>query len=93
MASGKFQGLMQVMTKIHDDKYEAFGGRHAAFDPVTNLRVGVQVLKDVQFSLRAGEIHRLAHLGNGVGEALAGLADYDSDERRHAAFHEIGRAA
>jgi hypothetical protein len=40
------QGLMQVMTKVHDDKYEAFGGRHAAFDPVTNLRVGVQVLKE-----------------------------------------------
>ncbi|MEO6410159.1 MAG: lytic transglycosylase domain-containing protein [Burkholderiaceae bacterium] len=40
------QGLMQVMTKIHDDKYVAFGGRHAAFDPVTNLRVGAQVLKE-----------------------------------------------
>ena len=40
------QGLMQVMTKVHDDKYVAFGGRHAAFDPVTNLRVGVQVLKE-----------------------------------------------
>jgi len=40
------QGLMQVMTKVHDDKYEAFGGRHAAFDPVTNLRVGVLVLKE-----------------------------------------------
>ncbi len=40
------QGLMQVMTKVHDDKYVAFGGSHAAFDPVTNLRVGVQVLKE-----------------------------------------------
>lgn len=40
------QGLMQVMTKIHNDKYEAFGGNHAAFDPVTNVRVGVQVLKE-----------------------------------------------
>ncbi len=40
------QGLMQVMTHIHDDKYEAFGGNHAAFDPVTNLRVGVLVLKE-----------------------------------------------
>ncbi len=40
------QGLMQVMTRIHDDKYESFGGTHAAFDPVTNLRVGVQVLKE-----------------------------------------------
>lgn len=40
------QGLMQVMTHIHDDKYEAFGGTRAALDPVTNLRVGVQVLKE-----------------------------------------------
>lgn len=40
------QGLMQVMTRVHDDKYEAFGGSLAAFDPVTNLRVGVQVLKE-----------------------------------------------
>lgn len=40
------QGLMQVMTGIHHDKYELFGGRRAAFDPVTNLRVGVQVLQD-----------------------------------------------
>lgn len=40
------QGLMQVMTRVHDTKYEAFGGQHAAFDPVTNLRVGVQVLAE-----------------------------------------------
>jgi len=40
------QGLMQVLTRVHDDKYEAFGGNLAAFDPLTNLRVGVQVLKD-----------------------------------------------
>jgi hypothetical protein len=31
---------------VHDDKYLAFGGTHAAFDPVSNLRVGVQVLKE-----------------------------------------------
>jgi len=40
------QGLMQVMTRIHDEKYERFGGSRAAFDPVSNLRVGVQVLKE-----------------------------------------------
>ena len=40
------QGLMQVMTRVHDEKYLAFGGNHAAFDPVANLRVGVQVLKE-----------------------------------------------
>jgi hypothetical protein len=40
------QGLMQVMTRIHDEKYMAFGGELAALDPLTNLRVGVQVLRD-----------------------------------------------
>ena len=40
------QGLMQVMTRVHNDKYEAFGGKLTAFDPATNLRVGVQVLKE-----------------------------------------------
>lgn len=40
------QGLMQVMTKVHTDKYDSFGGRLAAFDPVTNLRVGVKVLQE-----------------------------------------------
>ncbi|MBO9680567.1 MAG: lytic transglycosylase domain-containing protein [Acidovorax sp.] len=40
------QGLMQVMTRIHTDKYQNFGGHLAAFDPVSNLRVGVSVLKE-----------------------------------------------
>jgi len=40
------QGLMQVMTGVHSDKYEFFGGKLAAFDPVTNLRVGVKVLQE-----------------------------------------------
>jgi soluble lytic murein transglycosylase-like protein len=40
------QGLMQVMTRTHADKYNDFGGRLAAFDPVTNLRVGVKVLQE-----------------------------------------------
>ena len=40
------QGLMQVMTKIHSDKYDGFGGKLAAFDPVSNLRVGVKVLQE-----------------------------------------------
>ena len=64
------QGLMQVMTRVHDDKYEAFGGTHAAFDPITNLRVGVQVLREC--IARAG----------GVAEGLrfyVGAALLDSD--------------
>ena len=48
------QGLMQVMTTVHHDKYENFGGKLAAFDPVTNLRVGVKVLQEC--IARAGSI-------------------------------------
>lgn len=48
------QGLMQVMTQVHSDKYENFGGKLAAFDPVTNLRVGVKVLQEC--IARAGSI-------------------------------------
>lgn len=40
------QGLMQVMTKVHEQKYQGFGGALAAFDPVANVRVGVNVLKE-----------------------------------------------
>lgn len=40
------QGLMQVMTQVHSDKYQSFGGKFAAFDPMANLRVGVKVLQD-----------------------------------------------
>ena len=40
------QGLMQVRTKIHTDKYDDYGGDLAAFDPIANLHVGVAVLKE-----------------------------------------------
>lgn len=48
------QGLMQVLTRVHTDKYEDFGGQLAAFDPVSNLRVGAQVLQDA--IRRAGSV-------------------------------------
>jgi hypothetical protein len=74
------QGLMQVLTRVHDDKYEAFGGNHAAFDPLTNLRVGVQVLKDCIG--KAGSIEGglrfyvgAAHLADDGGYAFKVLAE------------------
>ena len=48
------QGLMQVMTQVHQEKYENLGGKLAAFDPVTNLRVGVKVLQEC--IARAGSV-------------------------------------
>jgi len=60
------QGLMQVMTSVHDAKYQPFGGKHAALDPISNLRVGVQVLKECV--ARAGSLQEgLKHY---VGAAL-----------------------
>ncbi|MBS0451680.1 MAG: lytic transglycosylase domain-containing protein [Proteobacteria bacterium] len=48
------QGLMQVMTRVHGDKYEPAGGTLTAFDPVTNMRVGVKVL--MECISRAGSV-------------------------------------
>ena len=48
------QGLMQVMTNIHKDKYEAIGGVGAALNPYANIKVGALVLKDC--IARAGSI-------------------------------------
>ncbi len=74
------QGLMQVMTRVHDDKYERFGGTLAAFDPVTNLRVGVQVLKECiarAGSLESGLRHYVgaANLPDDGGYATKVLAE------------------
>jgi hypothetical protein len=40
------QGLMQVMSKVHSDKFQYFGGSHAALEPLANIKVGALVLKD-----------------------------------------------
>jgi soluble lytic murein transglycosylase-like protein len=39
------QGLMQVMTKVHLNKYAPYGGAAAAFKPEANIRVGAYILK------------------------------------------------
>lgn len=64
------QGLMQVMTKVHSDKYENFGGKLAAFDPLTNLRVGVKVLQEC--------IKRAGSLEGGL-RAYVGAANIEDD--------------
>lgn len=75
------QGLMQVMTKIHSDKYENFGGTLAAFDPVTNLRVGVKVLQECiarAGSMEAGLRYYVgaANLEDDNGYASKVMAEY-----------------
>lgn len=41
------EGLMQVMTRVHADKFAAFGGKEAAFEPYPNLVVGTSILKSL----------------------------------------------
>lgn len=76
------QGLMQVMTKVHSEKYDNFGGNFAAFDPLTNLRVGVKVLQEC--IARAGNLEGGLKLYVGAGNldedggyALKVLAEHD----------------
>jgi soluble lytic murein transglycosylase-like protein len=65
------QGLMQVMSKVHSDKFEGMGGSQAALNPVANIRVGALILKD--YVNRTGSVE--GALKSYVG---AGAADDDS---------------
>jgi hypothetical protein len=59
---------------VHTDKYEYFGGKFAAFDPVTNLRVGVKVLQDC--IARAGNLEGgLKHYVGATGPDDGGYAN------------------
>lgn len=40
------QGLMQVMSRIHKDKFEKHGGVEAALNPIANIKVGSRILKE-----------------------------------------------
>jgi hypothetical protein len=86
------QGLMQVMTKIHSDKYESFGGKLAAFDPVTNLRVGVKVLQEC--ISRAGSLEGGLKLYVGAGnmEDDGGYASKVMAEHSRLQLVAMGRA-
>ncbi|MBU3607734.1 transglycosylase SLT domain-containing protein [Polynucleobacter nymphae] len=39
------EGLMQVMTSVHKDKYDLYGGTTEAVKPEVNIRVGAYILK------------------------------------------------
>lgn len=59
------QGLMQVMTRVHTDKFEAHGGEAAALDPVANIEVGASILGDL--ISRGGSVERGLQLYVGAG--------------------------
>lgn len=59
------QGLMQVMSKVHHEKFQEMGGVQAALNPVANIRVGSLILKD--YVTRGGSVE--AGLKTYVGAA------------------------
>lgn len=65
------QGLMQVMSKVHHEKFAEMGGTQAALNPVANIRVGSLILKE--YVARGGSIE--AGLKRYVGAAAM-----DSDD-------------
>jgi hypothetical protein len=75
------QGLMQVMSKVHSDKFQEVGGKQAALNPVANIRVGAQILKD--YVTRTGSVEGglKTYVGAGAFEDDSGygnkvLAEY-----------------
>lgn len=75
------QGLMQVMSKIHHDKFQNLGGVEAALDPVANIKVGSMILKE--YVMRGGSVEQglKSYVGAGAMENDSGygakvLAEY-----------------
>jgi soluble lytic murein transglycosylase-like protein len=64
------QGLMQVMSKIHQEKFDDLGGVKAALNPVANIKVGSLILKE--YVTRGGSIEA------GL-KTYVGAAGYESD--------------
>jgi soluble lytic murein transglycosylase-like protein len=59
------QGLMQVMTRVHAERFEPHGGQLAALDPVANMKVGSAILSDL--ISRGGSVERGLQLYVGAG--------------------------
>jgi len=68
------QGLMQVMPQVHRDKYIRFGGNLAAFDAVSNVRVGVKVLQECIARAGSPEAGLRLYVGAGNLEDDGGYA-------------------
>jgi soluble lytic murein transglycosylase-like protein len=82
------QGLMQVMSKVHHDKFQPMGGVQAALNPVANIRVGALILKD--YVNRGGSVE--AGLKTYVG-AAAFENDAGYGSRVLAEYHRLKQVA
>lgn len=67
------QGLMQVMSKVHHDKFEDLGGVKAALNPIANIKVGSLILKD--YVTRGGSVEAGLKMYVGAG-AMASDSGY-----------------
>jgi Transglycosylase SLT domain len=59
------QGLMQVMTRVHAERFVEHGGHLAALDPIANMKVGSEILQDL--IRRGGSVERGLQLYVGAG--------------------------
>ncbi len=82
------QGLMQVMSKVHKEKFEGMGGTQAALNPVANIRVGSRILKE--YVQRGGSVE--AGLKSYVG-AAAFDTDSGYGSRVLAEYHRLKQVA
>ena len=66
------QGLMQVMSKVHEEKFQDLGGIEAALDPVANIKVGSMILKE--YVTRGGSVEQglKSYVGAGAMESDSG---------------------
>ena len=68
------QGLMQVRTHVHQEKFEPYGGPLAAFIPEANIRVGALILKAC--IARAGSLEDGLKSYLGAPNAASGIGTY-----------------
>ena len=59
------QGLMQVMTRVHAQRFQPHGGETAALDPIANMKVGASILHEL--ISRGGSVERGLQLYVGAG--------------------------
>jgi hypothetical protein len=75
------EGLMQVMTKIHQDKYALYGGATDAVKPEVNIRVGAYILKYLIATTGSLRIGLKYYVGAANAEHDGGYADKVMAER------------
>ncbi len=75
------QGLMQIMAKIHHEKFQEVGGINSALNPVANIKVGAMILKYYVARIETVKEGLKSYVGAGAFESDSGygnrvLAEY-----------------